>query len=90
LKLLIGIVVLVLVLLQYVLWFGQSGYFARERLAGQLTHQEQRLAVLKQRNGILMAEVLALKADPTMLESRARKDLGMVKAGEVFYLIPSE
>ena len=74
--------------LQYGLWFGQSGHFAQQRLQGQLHQQQQRVSVLRHRNKILTAEVVALKRDHSVLEARARRDLGMVKTGEVFYLIP--
>ncbi len=78
----------VFVWLQYALWFGQSGHFAQERLHAQLEQHQQRVAVLRQRNRILTAEVIALKGDNSVLEARARRDLGLVKSGEVFYLIP--
>ena len=87
-KILVGICVVVLIWLQYGLWFGQSGHFALQRLQAQLDQQEQRVTVLRQRNLILTAEVVALKGDRSVLEARARRDLGMVKTGEVFYLIP--
>ncbi len=87
-KVLVALAVLVLVWLQYSLWFGQSGHFAQERLSSQVQAQAQRVAVLRQRNRMLTAEVVALKEDHSVLEARARRDLGMVKTGEVFYLIP--
>ena len=82
------ICVLILAWLQYGLWFGQSGHFAIARMQFQLDQQQQRVALLRQRNQILTAEVVALKGDRSVLEARARQDLGMVKDGEVFYLIP--
>lgn len=87
-KALLGISVIVFLWLQFGLWFGQSGHFARERLHGQLEDQKQDVSVLRQKNKILTAQVMALKKDPSGLEARARHDLGMVKNGEVFYLIP--
>ncbi len=87
-KWLVATALLILLWLQYGLWFGQSGHFAQERMRAQLHQQEQRVEVLKQRNRILTAEVLALKQDRSVLEARARRDLGMVKRGEVFYLVP--
>jgi len=79
----------VLIGVQYSLWFGQSGYFARERLQAKVDTQAERVEVLQERNKILLAEVVALKGDNKILESRARRDLGMVKRGEIFYLIPA-
>jgi cell division protein FtsB len=40
------------------------------------------------RNAKMTAEVLALKSDSAAFEARARSELGMVREGEVFYLIP--
>ncbi|XOV82050.1 MAG: septum formation initiator family protein [bacterium] len=87
-KALVGVAVIVLLYLQYVLWFGQSGHFARQAMQERLAQQQQRVEVLQQRNQILLAEVVAMKGDQSVLEARARRDLGMVKSGEVFYLIP--
>jgi len=87
-KWLVAAALLILLWLQYGLWFGQSGHFAQERMRTQLHQQQQRVEVLKQRNRILTAEVVALKQDRSVLEARARRDLGMVKRGEVFYLVP--
>ena len=87
-KLAAGLGVLVLLWLQYGLWFGPSGHFAQQRMQDQLDQQQQKVVLLRERNKILMAEVVALKEDHSVLEARARRDLGLVKPGEVFYLIP--
>ena len=70
------------------IWFGQSGHFTQERLQRQLDKQARQVEVIRERNQILAAEVIALKSDQGTLEARAREDLGMVKKGEVFYLVP--
>ncbi len=74
--------------LQYLLWFGQSGHFTQARLQDQLDRHERQVEVIRERNRILAAEVVALKTDQSTLEARAREDLGMVKQGEVFFLVP--
>ena len=79
---------LILCALQYMIWFGQSGHFTQERLQRQLDKQTRQVEVIRERNQILAAEVIALKSDQGTLEARAREDLGMVKKGEVFYLVP--
>ena len=79
-----------LVLLQYKAWFSDVGYFAAERLSGVVEEQKRRGAVLARRNDILTAEVLALKSGVGALEARARNDLGMIKEGETFYLVPDD
>ena len=87
-KYVIGIMLLVVVLLQQQLWFGQSRYFERKVMAERLAEQKVRTEALALRNGKMTAEVLALKSDTSAFESRARSELGMVKEGEVFYLTP--
>ena len=87
-KQLSAIVLILLAWLQYTLWFGQSGHFAQLRMRNELDRHHERAEVLERGNRLLTAEVLAMKQDPAALEARARRDLGMVKNGEVFYLIP--
>jgi cell division protein FtsB len=87
-KQLLVVAVVVLLGLQYVLWFGQSGHFAQLRLQAKLDQQQDRMVVLGQRNKILTAQVIALQEDRSVLEARARHDLGLVKTGEVFFLVP--
>tara|TARA_A100000164_G_C21265937_1_gene477963 strand:+ start:65 stop:346 length:282 start_codon:yes stop_codon:yes gene_type:complete len=76
--------------LQYQIWFGQSGAMAQQRLAGQVAEQKVRMEQLKLRNRKMVAEVVALQSGKDAFEARARSELGLVKKGEVFYLIPDE
>lgn len=75
-------------LLQYKLWFSDVGKSAQRQLERELREQHAQRDALEQRNAVLEAEVLALKQDPAALEARARRDLGMIKQGEVFYFVP--
>ena len=86
-KVLCWLLVVVLIAMQYQLWFGSSGYFQGKRLAQEMQVQQERAALLTQGNRLLTAEVVALKGGAAALESRAREDLGLVKADEVFYLV---
>ncbi|MEM7000432.1 MAG: septum formation initiator family protein [Pseudomonadota bacterium] len=85
----IGLIVVVILALQYSLWFGQSGHFAQARLQHKVDAGEQQVAQISERNRVLLAEIMALKADNQALEARARNQLGMIKRGEVFYLVPA-
>ena len=87
---LIVILAVLLVLLQYKAWFSDVGYFAAQLLRAEVEEQKSRGAVLARRNEILIAEVLALKGGVEALEARARNDLGMIKKGETFYLVPDD
>ena len=87
-RILIGITVVLLAGLQYKIWFGDVGYGAAEKLRMKVEQQHKRTAVLERRNRVLTAEVLALKEGLDAVEARARSDLGMIKRGETFYLVP--
>lgn len=85
----LGIVLLVLgaLLLQYKFWFSDVGFFRARTLATEVAKHEQRLDRLKERNRILAAEVRAQKKGLDAVEAKARTDLGMIRAGETFYLV---
>ena len=76
--------------LQHKYWFSDVGYFRGQALDAEVVKLSQRLDALKERNRILAAEVRAQKHGLAAVEARARSDLGMVKAGETFYLVDAE
>ena len=80
-----GSIVLALLVWQY--WFGESGWFAVRDFGREIAQEEQQAAALAERNRRLRAEVLALKEGHAAVEARARTDLGMVRRGETFYQV---
>ena len=89
-KSLSAVLVILFAGLQYQIWFGQSGAMAQQRLAGQVAEQKVRMEQLELRNRKMGAEVVALQSGKVAFGARARSELGLVKKGEVFYLIPDE
>ena len=90
-KILITILILVLVGLQYKLWFGDGSLSEVVQLSHELELQKQRLKELEARNRILEAQVLDLQNGLDAFEEKARNDLGMIKQGETFIqLIPKQ
>jgi cell division protein FtsB len=85
-KLLILLVIL-LVYLQYSLWFGDGSLQDVWRLHKDVEQQHQQNAVLRERNEALEAEVLDLQQGLEAIEEHAREDLGMIKKGETFYQV---
>jgi cell division protein FtsB len=85
-KLLILLVIL-LVFLQYSLWFGDGSLQEVWRLHKDVEQQRQQNAVLRERNEALEAEVLDLQQGLEAIEEHAREDLGMIKKGETFYQV---
>jgi cell division protein FtsB len=86
-KILAGVLVALLVGLQYPLWLGKGGWTRVWELDRQLAQQKQANAALKARNDAMDAEVRDLKEGYDALEERARMDLGMIKKDEVFYQV---
>lgn len=80
---------IILVLLQYRLWFGDGSVREVAQLQTQITTQEAQNARLRERNRTLAAEVQDLKKGTTAIEERARTDLGMVGKSETFYQVVS-
>ncbi len=88
-KVLVIIGVVLLLSMQYRVWFGESGYFKRQALQAQLDEQLAQAEQVELRNEKLIAEVTAFRVDSGLpaIEGRARSELGMVRAGETFFLI---
>lgn len=82
-----GVLLILLVLLQYRLWFGDAGVREVNRLRVEIEHQKAENDVLRERNRTLSAEVQDLKKGTTAIEERARTDLGMVGQQETFYQV---
>ena len=80
---------ILLVLLQYRLWFGDGSVREVAQLQTQISSQEEQNARLRERNRTLAAEVQDLKKGTTAIEERARTDLGMVGKSETFYQVVS-
>jgi len=90
-KILIGILILLLIGLQYKLWLGDGSLSEVVQLSRELNLQKEKLRILEQRNNILEAQVLDLQNGLDAFEEKARNDLGMIKQGETFIqLIPSD
>ncbi len=75
------LLLVLLVTLQYQLWFrgGMNDVWDLEK---SLEVQRAENALLRKRNEALAAEVEDLKSGRDAIEERARSELGMVKAGE--------
>jgi cell division protein FtsB len=84
------ILLLLLVLLQYPLWWGKGGWYRVWEVQGQLADQREVNQSLEQRNAAMDAEVRDLKSGYDAIEERARYELGLIKPGEVFVQVPQK
>ena len=85
--LLLAVMVLALLTLQARLWFGEGSLRHVAGLRQQLAALEAENARLAERNRLIAADVQDLKAGLDKIEEIARRDLGLVREGETFYLV---
>ena len=86
-KILAGILCALVILVQVPLWLGKGGWLRVWEVDQQLDAQRARSEQWQVRNRALEAEVRDLKQGLDALEERARYELGMIKADEVFFQI---
>jgi cell division protein FtsB len=82
-KILLFIVILLLFSLLLFIMFGNSGLADLFKLKSEKDRLLQENARLKRENLILYRTIERLKSDPEYIESVARKELGMIRKGEV-------
>jgi cell division protein FtsB len=89
-RVVIAVLAVLLLLLQYQLWIGNGGvrdvWWLKQAVAAQQRENEAQ----RQRNDALEAEVRDLKSGLEAVEERARRELGMIRDGEVFYQVVEE
>ena len=83
----IGILIALLVLLQYQLWFAAGGVVSIYHLNKNIHQQLLENKTFADRNAVLAADIDDLKNGNEAIEEYARNDLGMIKKGEVFYQV---
>lgn len=86
-KLLIVFLVVLIVLLQYRLWYGDGSFKQTKKYQLQLGQLQQQLDIKQQRNKALEAEVFDLRKGKEAIEEVARHDLGLIKQDETFFQV---
>lgn len=84
-KVLLAGLIIMLLALQYRLWFGDGSVQEVWRLREEARSSRAELVQLISRNQALAAEVADLKSGLDAIEERARADLGMIDEDETFY-----
>ena len=72
--------------LQWSLWFGEGSWRYVQELREVQRLQEIENEKLRGRNRALEAEVEDLRSGSEAVEERARRDMGMIREDEVFFL----
>jgi len=86
-KILLSIIVLLVILLQHRLWYGDGGIEEIKTLQQRLDDLKEQVEEKKERNEALYAEVEDLRKGQEALEERARYELGMIREGETFFQV---
>ena len=86
-RLLNWILFLLLLVLQYQLWFADGGLRQDMALSKKVAQQQADNLKLKQHNALLSKDVLDLQQGTQMIEEYARSELGMIKPAESFFLV---
>jgi cell division protein FtsB len=85
---LLGLALLVLVVsLQWPLWFGKGGWLRVWELDRQIVRLQQANDNARARNAALDADVRDLKQGYDAIEERARSELGMIREDEIFFQV---
>ena len=86
-KILLSIITLLVILLQYRLWYGDGGIEEIRSYQRRLDELMAQVEEKRERNEALYAEVEDLRKGQEALEERARDELGMIKEGETFFQV---
>lgn len=81
-----GLLLVTLLGLQWSLWFGEGSWRYVQELREVQRLQQIENERLRSRNEALEAEVEDLRSGSEAVEERARRDLGMIREDEVFFL----
>ena len=84
---LLGVLLVLLVILQYRLWIAEGSIAEQQRLKAQVEEFTRVNAELEARNAVLEREVLELQTGNGGVEQRAREQLNLVREGETFYQV---
>lgn len=86
-KLLSFALLLLIVAMQYPLWFGKASWLRVLQVEQEVAAARENNLALQDRNNKLDAEVNDLKQGLEAIEECARSDLGMIKEGEILFHI---
>lgn len=81
------LLIMLLLLIQYGIWAGQSSLGKHFEVRQAVDEQRQENERNRARNQILYAEINDLRHGQEAIEERARNELGMIREGEIFYRV---
>ena len=70
------------------LYYGRGGHIDDDKVRLEIIKQKQINAKLKERNSAMEIKVAGLKGSTDSVEARSRKELNLIKPGEILVLLP--
>lgn len=89
-KITLALLVLAFLLLQGRLWFGEGSVRHVVSLKREIAQQQAKNSVLQERNDLMSADVADLKSGLDAIEEIARRDLGLIRSDETYFLMFDE
>ncbi len=71
--------------LQYKLWLAPGGWRMIHQLREQIAMTEERNQDIERLNAQLIADIDNLKHGTELVEDQARRELGLIRDGEIYY-----
>lgn len=81
------IVFVLFILLQYQLWFDETSVRSSMEMKEKIVEQEELNGAIRARNQVLQEEIAGIKSGMGSIEAKARKELGMVKENETYFIV---
>ena len=81
--LIVGIILLLL--LQYNLWFSHNGLISAHHLKTHIEAQKADNKKVEQQNSQLSSDIKALKQNSSVIATKARNNFGMIHKGDTYY-----
>lgn len=66
---------------------GEKGFMDRMRARREYQQQAAKLDAIRRENQALLGQAIRLDTDPTAIESIAREEMGLMKKGELLFII---
>lgn len=86
-KWLLALLTVLLIFLQVRLWFGEGSMAHVTALKRQIVAEQKTIAAERERNRELAMEVEQLRHGTDAVEGEARRDLGMIRDGETYFML---
>ena len=66
---------------------GEKGFMDRMRARREYQQEAARLDAIRRENQALLSQIVRLESDPDAIEAIAREELGLLKRGELLFII---